>query len=353
MLGGAVGDALGAAVEFMSIAAIRAQFGPEGITEFAPAYGRVGAITDDTQMALFTADGILRSWLRASGRGICAWETVLSHAYQRWLLTQGESISRTTDGPQVATDGWLYAIEELHSRRAPGNTCITALKTTPRGRPASNNSKGCGGVMRVAPAGLFGSWSQDPHAPAEAFQLGSDAAALTHGHPTGQLTAGVLAALIHRLVNGASLDVALEDAMSLLVTHPGHEETLSALKAARSLANASNGADIEQLGQGWIAEEALAMSVYAAMVSPDFESGVRLAVNHSGDSDSTGAITGNLLGTIHGIEGIPNRWLDALELRDVITEVADDLFESEHWDDDPLGPYDDRRARAFQRYPGH
>src|SRR5215203_2581226 len=46
LLGGAVGDALGAPVEFMSLSAIRAQFGPRGVRDFVPAYGRVGAITD-------------------------------------------------------------------------------------------------------------------------------------------------------------------------------------------------------------------------------------------------------------------------------------------------------------------
>ena len=53
---------------------------------------------------------------------------------------------------------------------------------------------------------------------------------------------------------------------------------------------------------------------------------MRLAVNHSGDSDSTGSIAGNLLGLIHGVQGIPDRWLNELELRDIIEQVADDLW---------------------------
>lgn len=57
LLGGAVGDALGAAVEFQSLAEIRSRFGPAGILDYAPAFGRLGAITDDTQMTLFTAEG--------------------------------------------------------------------------------------------------------------------------------------------------------------------------------------------------------------------------------------------------------------------------------------------------------
>ena len=353
MLGGAVGDALGAPVEFMSATAIRSRYGALGISDFDAAYGQVGAITDDTQMTLFTAEGILRAWLRSTARGICGWNSVIANAYQRWLLTQSEIVLDPVRHRDIPTDGWLFSIEQLHSRRAPGRTCISALRTTPRGQPATNSSKGCGGVMRVAPAGLFGWHFRRDGALADTFRLGNDAAALTHGHPTGHLSAGVFAVLIHRLLDGASIDTALDDAIALLVTRPGHEETLAALNAARALARASATADIETLGQGWIAEEALAMSVYASLVSTDFESGVRLAVNHSGDSDSTGAITGNLLGAIHRVEAIPDRWLDAVELRDVITDMADDLAECIHWDADPLAPTDPRTERALLRYPAH
>lgn len=59
ILGGAIGDALGAPIEFDSLDRIRRRHGPAGLTDYAPAYGRIGAITDDTQMTLFTADGLL------------------------------------------------------------------------------------------------------------------------------------------------------------------------------------------------------------------------------------------------------------------------------------------------------
>ena len=60
LLGGAVGDALGAPVEFMSRAQIVRAFGPHGIEDYAPAFGKLGTITDDTQMTLFTAEGLMR-----------------------------------------------------------------------------------------------------------------------------------------------------------------------------------------------------------------------------------------------------------------------------------------------------
>jgi ADP-ribosylglycohydrolase len=83
---------------------------------------------------------------------------------------------------------------------------------------------------------------------------------------------------------------------------------------------------VESLGGGWIAEEALAIGLFCALVARDFKGGVLLAVNHGGDSDSTGAIAGNLLGLIHGKRGIPDEWLERLELRDVIERVGRDLW---------------------------
>jgi hypothetical protein len=156
---GAVGDALGGPVEFSSLTAIRAQHGSEGVREMLPAYGRRGAITDDTQMTLFTAEGLLRASARFTDRGICSPPDVVKHAYYRWFWTQGMSVS-----PELAqlADGWLFGQRELHARRAPGNTCLSALRqhldAQQEGREPSvplNDSKGCGGVMRVAPVGLL------------------------------------------------------------------------------------------------------------------------------------------------------------------------------------------------------
>lgn len=352
LLAGALGDALGAAVEFISWEAIQADYGPGGILEPGRAYGRVGAITDDTQMSLFTAEGLLRAHVRSTAKGICNWHTMIGRSYHRWLLTQGERPAHG-EAATIATDGWLYSLQALHSRRAPGTTCLHALRTTPVGMPAANQSKGCGGVMRVAPIGLFAShFSRDRHA-GHAFQVAAGAAALTHGHPTGSLAAGAFAATIQLLAHGIPLADAIDGACSLLVAHPEHQETLRAIRAAQELAAADPHADVERLGQGWIAEEALAMSLFVSLVSEDMEAALRRAVNHSGDSDSTGAITGNLLGAQWGVESIPQRWLETLELRDEIRLIADDLFDSASWDFDPLAPQDGRLDEIWNRYPGH
>ena len=90
LLGGAVGDALGAPVEFLRRTEILKRFGPRGIVDLAPAYGKVGAITDDTQMTLFTAEGMLRAYVRGMLRGICHQPSMIHKAYLRWLYTQGD-----------------------------------------------------------------------------------------------------------------------------------------------------------------------------------------------------------------------------------------------------------------------
>jgi ADP-ribosylglycohydrolase len=338
LLGGAVGDALGAPVEFMTIDSIRRRYGSAGIAEYDVAYGRRGAITDDTQMTLFTAEGLLRADVRGRHKGICNPASVLHHAYIRWLHTQGErSVSHFA---QNVRDGWLMSVEELHARRAPGNTCLSALRGATMGtiEDRLNDSKGCGGVMRVAPVGLA---ARDQEA---AFALGCEAAAITHGHPSGFYSAGCFAAIIRNLVEGDTLPGAIERTLRMVghTTKTGHEECVAAIRQAVALWQdadvTATPETIERLGGGWVGEEALAIALYCALSAEhDFAQGVCLAVNHSGDSDSTGAITGNLLGVMLGIDAIPTGWVEALELRQVIEAIANDLYtgfdESSAWSD--------------------
>jgi ADP-ribosylglycohydrolase len=341
LLGGAVGDALGAPVEFHSIHLIRNKYGSAGLTDYDVAYGRRGAITDDTQMTLFTAEGLLRAIARRRHKGVCHPASVIHRAYIRWLRTQGEWSRSPFSRDEM--DGWLIGAPGMHNRRAPGNTCLSALRGEGMGemqRPL-NNSKGCGGVMRVAPAGLV---AEDE---AQAFSLGCEAAAITHGHPSGYYSAGCFATIIYHLMSGSSLPEAIELALRILrrPENDEHEECAEAVYQGVVLWRAGlepSPEVIERLGGGWVGEEALAISLYCALASQDdFARGVLLAVNHSGDSDSTGAITGNLLGLMLGADAIPEKWLAELELRAEIEAVAVDLIKQ----------FEDTDA-WWNRYPG-
>ena len=340
LLAGACGDALGASVEFMKLPEIRRRYGQGGIRDYDLAYGRRGAITDDTQMTLFTVEGLMRGWVRGVLRGVSSPTCTVHHSYLRWQLTQGAGQSESS----AAQDGWLIKEKALWSPRAPGNTCLAALREAKGyGDFAMNDIKGCGGVMRVAPAGFYWWGAQSLEA---RFRFGADLARLTHGHPSGYLAAGVLTALVVGLANSYCLESSLDRAMAILRKQPRHQEVLRAVEQARELAAQGPSVEyVERLGQGWVAEEALAISVYCALACESLEEAVLLAVNHSGDSDSTGSITGNILGTLHGPKAIPERWLAELELREVIETLAHDLASIlEH-------PRPDADA-LWDRYPG-
>jgi ADP-ribosylglycohydrolase len=316
LLGGAVGDALGGGVEFLSLEEIRRRHGPAGVTGYVPAYGQVGAITDDTQMTLFTAEGLLRDRrLPTSERDPVA---AIWRAYRRWLSTQAGGNS-----PAGEPDGWLISQVFLHARRAPGSTCLSALQAGQPGtlRQRVNDSKGCGGVMRVAPIGL---------AVGDPFALACQVAALTHGHPSGYYSAAAFVVMISEVIRGAQLPAAVAAALSALQRVPAPPETAevaASLEQAVALADLgpATPATIAALGSGWTGEEALAIAVHCALTAPDFHSGVFAAVNHGGDSDSTGAICGNLLGASLGSGAIDPDLLAGLEGCDVIVQVADDL----------------------------
>jgi ADP-ribosyl-[dinitrogen reductase] hydrolase len=319
LIGGASGDALGAPLEFFRLAEIRRRFGPDGLKDYAPAYGRLGAITDDTQMTLFTAEGLLQALGDDHGAGSegAIVETV-HRAYLRWLYTQGVPWDRRRMGEREG----LVEHRELHSRRGPGSTCLGALEASlESGQPSPiAESKGCGGVMRIAPVGLV--------LPASPFAMGCQLAALTHGHPSGYLPAGFMAQVIADLVKGEDLGEAIDQCMERLADEEGHEETTAALQRALELARGGKGTaeEVEQIGGGWMGHEALAIALFCALKAESYSHGVLLAVNHGGDSDSTGSITGNFLGLIYGIEVIPSCWVEQLELREVIEKAATNLL---------------------------
>ena len=106
---------------------------------------------------------------------------------------------------------------------------------------------------------------------------------------------------------------------------------------------------IHQLGEGWVVEETLAIAVYCAIkYEDDFDQALTAAVNHNGDSDSTGAVTGNILGAKIGLSGIPAKYTEHLELRDLIIEVADDL-----WHDCTISPHEEWDMIWEKKYCDH
>lgn len=331
LVGGAVGDALGYTVEFMPVSSILEKYGKNGITEYEFHNG-IAEISDDTQMTLFTATGLLLGTTRGMTRGVMGdyAECYLAYSYKDWYRTQTEKYPL----PEEYHYSWLVNIPEIFSRRAPGNTCLSALAQGGNGALDNplNHSKGCGGIMRVAPIGLY--FCDKRYEPEEIDMIGAKAAALTHGHELGYIPAAMLVHIILRISeNRDTIFEAVNDALHTMpAIFPKAKymgELLTLVKKAVAL-SAENMADLDairQLGEGWVAEETLAIAIYCALkYSNDFEKGIIAAVNHDGDSDSTGAVAGNILGAALGFEAIPQKYLDKLELKDVILEIAEDLY---------------------------
>ena len=331
LIGGAIGDALGYAVEFLPAVSIFKKYGERGITEYELHHG-IAEISDDTQMTLFTATGLLIGTTRGMTRGVMGdyAECYIAHSYRDWYRTQTEKYPL----PEEYHYSWLVNIPEMFNRRAPGNTCMSALAQGGNGTFENplNHSKGCGGIMRVAPIGLY--FCDKRYEPEEVDIIGAKAAALTHGHELGYIPAAMLVHIILRIsAYGDTILEAVKDAMRMMPAifpNAKHMNELLALVQKAVVLSNENMEEfdaIRRLGEGWTAEETLAIAVYCALKHSDnFEKGIIAAVNHDGDSDSTGAVAGNILGAALGFSAIPQKYLDNLELKDTILEIAEDLY---------------------------
>ena len=321
IIGGAIGDALGWPVEFMRLNRIKEKFGNNGITDLVRGFFKKAEITDDTQMTIFTADGLLKSAIKSFDENKLPDMSIIYKSYQNWLATQGFVNKKNNQG-------WISEIKSLYENRAPGNTCLGSLI---KGKPGSikcppNTSEGCGGVMRVAPVGLM--YYKNPEI---AFKIGAECAALTHGHPNAYLAAGVHSSIIANIVQGKSVEDAINISINTLKKYSGHEKVLELLNEAKILAKSDISPElaIKKLGEGWHGDEAIAISTYCILKSPnDFKKALIMAVNHNGDSDSTGAIVGNILGTHLGLDKIPEKWKNSVELTDELQQLATDLFKN-------------------------
>lgn len=329
LVGGAVGDALGYPVEFInSYEGIQARYGKTGITRYELAENGKALISDDTQMTLFTACGVLNAVKDKSPLipSIC-------EAYVEWYYTQ---LGKRKKGFRRC---WVGDLPEMNVHRAPGNTCLNSLQAIANGREPINNSKGCGGVMRIAPIALYMACEHHEESISKAYMRAGEAAEITHQHPLGFVPAAFLSDIIYQIlcakeVTRESFLENIEYGLKITRMLGGNfteyvAEFEQMINMAVELVDSSL-SDVEaigQIGEGWTGDEAVAIAVYCTLKHlGDFESAIVASVNHKGDSDSTGAVTGNLMGAMVGYEAIPPYYKENLELHDVILHVADDLW---------------------------
>ncbi|MFE3182560.1 ADP-ribosylglycohydrolase family protein [Streptomyces violascens] len=320
LLGGAIGDTLGAGVAGLALTEIRERHGTDALGDLVPAYGRPGAVSAATQLTLFTVDGLIRAQVR---RDTGAWHppTDVHRAHLRWAATQRDW------GPDERREdnGWLAREEWLYARRDPAKACLVGLGDDVMGtleQPKNPGADDPAALTRSAPFGLLVGWE-----PQLVLQLAVECAAQTHGDPAAYLSAGALAVVVHGLARGESMDGAVQRALAQLAVRPGHQPVTEALKHALGAVRQGmpSPALVATLGTGHTAPEALAIGVYCALVGEDIRHGLLLAVNHDGPSDATGTVCGSLLGAMHGETALPPAWLAQLEGRSTLLELADDF----------------------------
>lgn len=334
LVGGAIGDALGYPVEFVySFKEIQAKYGDNGIAGYDMSYPWLdetlgkALFSDDTQMTLYTAEGLLES--ERSGMPIVP---TICNAYLAWF---GGQVGKKV---KISYDSELSKIDELNQRRAPGNTCLSALFSIYSGKEPMNSSKGCGGIMRVAPVGLYGAahgWTLEDTA-----KLAGDAAELTHLHPLSTYSSAALGVIVQLCASAEDpidkvafksiVDKSLEVVRDVYgADAPAMEEFQKIVRNALQLeGNPRRDWEIieNDLGGGWVAEETLAIAVFSVIRHiDDFNSCIVCAVNHGGDSDSTGAVAGNIIGAILGYSAIPDKFTESIQLKDLLITTADAL----------------------------
>ena len=330
LIGGAAGDALGTEVELSTLDEIRARFGNEGITEYA-FHSNVAEISDDTQLSLFTATGLMSAYTISGEKSAPQYSQFVWKSYQGWLRTQEET------HPSVSGKlSWLLSDKRLYSKRVPGKTCLSVLEGGVPGTPEKpvNDARTCGAVMRIAPVGL---WVATTDATADqTARLGSRLAALTHGSVHARLAAALHALIIKNIIsleNKSLYSIVLQSTDELrrnFETEKELQSFASLIYKALDITKLNiidDSEAIKLLGEGWEAVEAVAIAIYCAVKhSDDFERAVIASVNHDGDSDSVGTLCGNIIGAYLGIDRIPDKFKEKLELSDLITEISTDLF---------------------------
>ena len=293
MLGLAIGDAVGAATEFMMYDEIRRRYPPDGVTGFLPFRGlRAGSYTDDTEMSIAVAQGLLNS--------------------------KDFTSNSMMDSIAIEFTKWKT---QTNSARAPGNTSMESVSKLESGihwtESGKNESKGCGTAMRSAPIGLA-YW----HALDALRVIASKSSLITHGHPSA--TAGSVGTAF--LVAKSLDDTPILKSLDQLVKHTERISTefgtaINLVKEA--LVMKDNKEAHALLGEGWVAEEAVAGAIFAVAKHPDsFRNIILEAANSGGDTDSKACIAGAIAGSLLGRKAIPSGWVEGIENRKLLLDLT-------------------------------
>ena len=313
----ALGDALGMPVEFRSIENIRQIYGEDGIQN----PGKNAIWTDDTEMTIAVSKSLLElgkiEEIKDLNEDIIG--QTFAEGFINWLNNPGYA-------PGVTTTGSVRFLE-THGPEKWKNA-------------GKNDSKGCGTVMRAAPLGIWAANAVKPELPftngvyhkllSKISQIQSE---ITHGHKAATAAALAGSYAVALAINGVSPDkmiTPIEQYCNKI--HPNFQNAMQRLK--KSLSKREKGiyeTDLDALnyiGEGWVGEEAFTMALYSTIRSPnDLKNGLRISVNHGGDSVSVACIAGSILGALHGMSIIPKDWIIYLAERERLEKFLNLLIE--------------------------
>jgi ADP-ribosylglycohydrolase len=292
LLGVAIGDALGFPVERLSLAQIHRRYGPEGVRDFVSGERYPpGTYSDDTQLTLATA---------------------------RALLQAGEgNLDQIAEALALEYLAWYRSPE---SARGPGRTTLAACANLSAGIPwresGIRESKGCGSAMRVAPIGLYFHGDKE-----KLIAVARASSVITHAHPTGVGAAVLNAYTVACLLDGVAPGDLLHELLPMASS--ASAELAAVLGIVQSYGRLGPAAAFAQIGETGSAEEVFASAVFCFLRKPeDFRATVLAAANSNGDSDSIAAMAGGFSGACNGVQGIPEKWLQAVENRQEIEELS-------------------------------
>jgi ADP-ribosyl-[dinitrogen reductase] hydrolase len=293
MLGLAIGDSLGTALEFKA----PGSFEPvTGIIGGGPFNLSAGEWTDDTSMALCLAESLIET------NGFHPSDQM--DRYIRWQ-EQGH----------LSHSGSCFDI---------GNTVSSALEkykqsNDPFSGSTASESAGNGSLMRLVPVPLF--FSQIP---ATAIQLSGESSRTTHGVDKAVDACRYFAGLIVGAINGVDKKDLLVEKYCPIQDYWQNNPLTNAIDQIAS-GSFKRKEPPEIKGTGYVVKS-LEAALWAFHKAANFEEGCLLAVNLGDDADTTGAIYGQLAGAYWGESGIPSDWLNQLAWRSKIIEFADELF---------------------------
>ena len=331
LLGLAVGDALGYAVDRLSWEEICRDYGPDGIRGYDLVNG-FADVSSHTQIAAYSACGLLMGMTRRQRlRRPVPYARYVEVALREWNL--GQHARRQPD----QTACWVSEVEELRRRRCLDTRMLDTLNREKLGNLAEpgNAYDGPGGMGAAVSAGAF--FAPERMEAHEVGTLGAEVVALTHGDPMTFLSGAVTAYIVAGILQDpeVSLREHFLQATDVVATQFGDRypqaETLKRLLHRATLL-ASNTLlpprdAMEHLSCTTYAE-CLAAAMYTCLVAEkDFDGAMVLAVNHSGRSAAVGALAGAFLGARLGAEAIPDFYLEGLESVLVLSELAEDLLE--------------------------